>query len=148
MNGSHSSDLQKFMIGWTCSMTMGVLFLLLSGCGVGGEQGPMVSTASTASGATASLVWDPVQPQAGEPSINGYHIHYGKQSPGQSGSCSYDDSAFVNTPSGTVTGLDTGSRYYFAVSADNGVESSCSNEVSADTPEFIPEVTLVSLTGR
>jgi hypothetical protein len=37
------------------------------------------------------------------------------------------------TSTGTVTGLETGSRYYFAVSAYNGVEGACSNEVSTDT---------------
>jgi hypothetical protein len=81
----------------------------------------------------ATLVWNPVQPQAGEPSILGYYIHYGTQSPGQPGSCSYEDVIFVMAPSGTVTGLDINSRYYFAVSAYNGVEGACSNEVFTDT---------------
>ena len=93
----------------------------------------MVTTTATPTGVMASLRWDPVQPRAGEPAILGYYIHYGKGSPGQAGSCSYDQAKFVTTPSGTVTGLDTDSRYYFAVSAYNGVEGDCSNEVSTDT---------------
>jgi hypothetical protein len=81
----------------------------------------------------ANLDWDAVRPGTGEPPIIGYYIHYGKVSPGQAGSCSYEDVKFVSTSSGTVTGLDENSHYYFAVSAYNGLESGCSNEVSTDT---------------
>lgn len=132
MNRSTNIDFQKSIFGRTCTTTLAILFLLLTGCGSGGEQGPTISTTSTPTGATAVLAWDPVQPETGEPPILGYVIHYGRQSSGQSGSCSYEDSLFVTTPNGTVTGLDNGSRYYFAVSAYNGVESACSNEVSTD----------------
>ena len=79
--------------------------------------------------ATVSLVWDPVN----DSSVIGYFIHYGKQSSDQPGSCAYDELQFVSSPQGTVTGLDLGSTYYFAVSAYNGVEGACSNEVSAHT---------------
>lgn len=133
MNNLIKIDLLKSVIGQSCSLALGILFLSLSGCGSGGEGGPTVSTTSTASGATASLEWDPVQPPAGQPSILGYYIYYGRQSSGQPGSCSYEDVAFVSAPQGTVRGLATGSRYYFAVSAYNGVEGGCSNEVSTDT---------------
>ena len=34
------------------------------------------------------------------------------------------------TPAANVTGLDAGITYYFAVSAFNGIDGSCSNEVS------------------
>jgi len=60
----------------------------------------------------ASLQWDPVN----DSSVVGYYIHYGRQSPGQASSCAYDDVKFVTTSSGPVTGLDTGTFYYFAVS--------------------------------
>ena len=123
----------KYILSLTCSVVLGVLFLSLSGCGSGGQGEPTISSTSTASGATATLAWNPVQPQAGEPSILGYYIHYGRQSAGQPGSCSYEDSIFVMTSTGTVTGLEPGSRYYFAVSAYNGVEGACSNEVLTDT---------------
>ena len=71
------------------SCAMGLLCLSLTGCGVmdmGAEQGPTVSTTATATGATANLAWDPVN----DPSVIGYYIYYGKQSPNQSGSCSYE----------------------------------------------------------
>lgn len=116
-----------------CGIALGVLLLTLAGCGSGEQGDPTITTTATSTGVMASLRWDPVQPQTGEPAILGYYIHYGKGSPGQAGSCSYDDVKFVTTPSGTVTGLDPGSRYYFAVSAYNGVEGNCSNEVSTDT---------------
>ena len=133
MNNSTAIDFQKSIIGLICSIALGFLFLTLYGCGSGGAGEPTISTTSTASGATATLVWNPVQPQAGDPSILGYYIYFGRQSTSQPGSCSYEDSIFVMTSTGTVTGLETGSRYYFAVSAYNGVEGACSNEVFTDT---------------
>lgn len=119
--------------GSACRIALSVLFLSLAGCGSGEQGDPTITTTATPTGVMASLRWDPVQPQTGEPAILGYYIHYGKGSPAQAGSCSYDEVKFVTTPSGTVTGLDTDSRYYFAVSAYNGVEGSCSNEVSTNT---------------
>ena len=77
----------------------------------------------------ASLAWDPVQ----DPSVTAYYVHYGKQPAGHSGTCDYEDARFVSAPSAMITGLDPNTRYYFAVSAYNGLESSCSNEVSAMT---------------
>ena len=124
----------KSVASQACLLVLSACFLSLAGCGAGGEQGdPMITTTATPSGVMASLRWDPVQPQTGEPAILGYYIHYGKGSPGQAGSCSYEDVKFVTAPSGTITGLDGNSRYYFAVSAYNGVEGGCSNEVATDT---------------
>ena len=76
-----------------------------------------------------SLAWDP----SPDSSVNGYFVHYGKQSAGQAGSCNYTNSAFVGSPSATITGLDPNTQYFFAVSAYNSVESACSNEVSTIT---------------
>ena len=103
----------------------------LTGCG-GGEtgNGPPVTLASGSAGATTSLEWHPVQ----DPSIMGYFIHYGRQSPHHSGSCAYEHSKYVESPSVTLTNLDPETHYYFAVSAYNGLESACSNEVSTVTP--------------
>jgi hypothetical protein len=111
------------------SIALGVIFLSLTSCGAGDEQGPTISTSSTPAGSTVSLVWDPVN----DSNISGYYIHYGKQSSNQPGSCAYGQSTFVSFPQGTVTGLDPGSTYYFAVSAYNGVRGSCSNEVHTQT---------------
>lgn len=105
---------------------------LLTGCGGGGETGsdPIVTVTPGSAGATASLAWNPVQ----DPSVSGYFVHYGRQSPGQQGSCTYESSVQVDSPSATVTSLDPNTRYYFTVSAYNGLESACSNEVSTVTP--------------
>jgi hypothetical protein len=129
MRHPSNSAFRKSIAGQACAIVFSACFLSLAGCGAGGEEGPTISTTATPTGATANLTWDPVN----DPSILGYYIHYGKQSLGQNGSCAYEDAKFVTAPSGTVTGLDTGSRYYFAVSAYNGAESACSNEVSTNT---------------
>ena len=100
---------------------------LLTGCG-GGDSG--VGSTTAAAGATASLAWNPVQ----DPSVIAYFVHYGKQSSGQLGSCAYESSMYVPSPSATITNLDPNTVYYFAVSAYNGLESSCSSEISTVTP--------------
>lgn len=102
---------------------------MFTGCGIGGEQGPIVSTTASSTAATANLAWDPVT----DLSVVGYYIHYGKQSPNQSGSCSYDNVQFVPSSQGTITDLELQSTYYFAVSAYNGIEGNCSNEVYTNT---------------
>lgn len=108
---------------------VGAIGLFLSGCGAGDEQGLMMSTIASATGSTVTLAWDPVT----DPTVVGYYIHYGKQSPNQWGSCSYDHEQFVPSSQGTVMDLDPGSIYYFAVSAYNGLQSACSNEVQTAT---------------
>ncbi len=99
----------------------------LTGCG-GGENGGQPSLATV--GSSASLEWSPVQ----DPTVSAYFVHYGRQSPGQQGSCSYENSISVDSPSATVTDLEPNTLYYFSVSAYNGLESDCSNEVSTVTP--------------
>jgi hypothetical protein len=111
----------------------------LSGCG-GGQTGsdPIVTvTPGTGGGgstppvgATASLAWSPVP----DPSVSAYFVHYGRVSPGTPGSCTYESSKSVDSPSATVTNLDPNTLYYFTVSAYNGLESACSNEVTTVTP--------------
>jgi len=102
-----------------------VVIPLLAGCG-GGDGDPTLA----ASGASVSLAWHPVP----DPSVSAYLVYYGRQSSGQSGSCEYEHSISVDSPSATVTNLDPDTLYYFAVSAYNGLESACSNEVSTVTP--------------
>jgi hypothetical protein len=99
---------------------------LLTGCG--GGEGQASTPADT--GIAMSLAWDPVP----DPSVHSYFVYYGQQSPDQSGSCAYQSSMSVKSPSATVTNLEPNTLYYFAVSAHNGLESACSNEVSAITP--------------
>ncbi len=99
---------------------------LLTGCGDGGESGGSTPPV----GATASLDWNAVQ----DPSVTAYFVHYGRQSPNRIGSCEYERSVYVTSSSATVENLDPNTTYYFAVSAYNGLESACSNEVSTVTP--------------
>jgi hypothetical protein len=98
----------------------------LTGCGGDGE-GQATTPADTA--ITASLAWHPVQ----DPSVTSYIVYYGRQSPGQSGSCEYESSMRVTSPSATVTNLEPNTLYYFTVSAYNDLESTCANEVSIVT---------------
>lgn len=127
---SNHMAFRKSAISPIYSIVVGIMLSSLTGCGAGGEGGPAVSTSSTPTGATASLAWDPVQ----DPTVTGYFVHYGKQSTGQAGSCTYEDSFSVPSPSATVVGLDPDTRYYFSVSAFNGLQGPCSNEVSTVTP--------------
>jgi hypothetical protein len=68
-------------------------------------------------------------------------MHYGTQSPNSPGSCAYALSSYypitslsnASLPSVAINNLTAGTTYYFAVSAYNGVESACSNEVSKAT---------------
>jgi fibronectin type III domain protein len=83
------------------------------------------------------LSWSPVQ----DSSVTGYYVHFGLQSPNSAGSCTYTQSTFYSlasltnksSPLVTVSGLTANTTYYFAVSAYNGRESACSNEVSTFT---------------
>src|SRR5678810_165568 len=65
--------------------------------------------------------------------VIGYFVYYSRRSSGQPGSCTYDSSMYVNSPSATVPNLDPHTIYYFAVSAYNGLESPCSEEISTIT---------------
>ena len=95
---------------------------LLTGCGSDDQSGIGLAH-------TVALEWQPVE----DPSVMGYFVHYGRQSPNQPGSCAYEHSISVDSPSATITDLDPDTHYYFAVSAYNGLESACSNEVSIVT---------------
>lgn len=101
---------------------------LLTACAPEDHQTGSGSTAAPVV-ATASLEWHPVE----DPSVIAYFVHYGRQSPGQPGSCTYESSMYVDSPSATVPNLDPHTTYYFAVSAYNGLESPCSEEVSTVT---------------
>lgn len=137
----HTSNraFQKSIAGQVCSIILSACFLSLAGCG-SGEQGDLpITTTATPTGVTVSLQWYAVEPDPGHPKILRYILYYGKQSSGQSGSCSYEDSIRVSPGSGptvsaTIRGLEPETRYYFAVSAHNGLESPCSREISGVTP--------------
>jgi hypothetical protein len=121
------------MMNYLSALMTGLLLMILPffiGCG-SGEPGNQ-SAAGTSATATASLYWTP----AADPSVASYFVHYGQQSPGEVGSCLYQDSISVDASSVTVTNLAPNTRYYFAVSAYDGLErleSDCAKEVSIVT---------------
>jgi|PlaIllAssembly_1097288.scaffolds.fasta_scaffold65925_2 hypothetical protein len=89
--------------------------------------------------ADVTLAWD----QNNESDLEGYGVYFRKDTPGPP----YDLSGYVTTdefsnptnPTFTVTGLDKGARYYFAVTAydTDGNESYFSNSVCADVGDVI-----------
>jgi Fibronectin type III domain len=116
------------------TIVTGLLLLVMpffTGCGTGetGNQSTATGGPASNASATAALSWDPVT----DPSVSAYFVHYGRQSPGQAGSCIYEHSISVDSSSAMVTNLDPNTLYYFTVSAYNGLESACSNEVSIVT---------------
>jgi hypothetical protein len=98
------------------------------------EDDPEISLTSTPTGVTAQLTWD----ASNDPNVQGYFIHYGKQSPEEYGSCSYEQSQRVGPPPATITDLEPNTPYFFAISAfseaESESESPCSNEVLVVTP--------------
>jgi hypothetical protein len=120
-----------------------ILMVLVVGCGGGTDSGGLdIGTSPSGGGpgsggggsakptASVSLAWNPVP----DSSVYAYFVHYGKHSAGNPGKCHYAHSTFVGYPSATITGLRPNTEYFFAVSAYNGVESACSDEVSTVTP--------------
>jgi hypothetical protein len=97
-------------------------------------EDPTISVTSTPTGATARLTWE----ASADPNVEGYFVHYGKQSSGEYASCSYEESQRVGAPPATITGLDPNTVYFFAISAfgesQSEAESPCSNEVTVVTP--------------
>lgn len=97
-------------------------------------EDPEISLTAPPSGVTVQLTWD----ASNDPNVQGYFIHYGKQSPGEYGSCSYEQSQRVGPPPATITDLDPNSVYFFAISAfgesESEAETACSNEIVVTTP--------------
>ncbi|MBU1235701.1 MAG: fibronectin type III domain-containing protein [Gammaproteobacteria bacterium] len=103
---------------------------LIAACG-GGSSGSGDSSLGDPSDppatGTAILEWDAVVAT----NLAGYRIHYGT-SPG-----SYQQVVSTgSSTSHTLNGLNSGTRYYFSVTAvdTSGAESGYSNEVSKDVP--------------
>lgn len=101
-----------------------------------GEEDPTISVSSNRTGATARLTWEAYP----DSNVAGYSVHYGKQSSGEPGSCSYEKSQTVESPPAIITGLEPNTPYFFAISAYGGElgesesSSPCSNEVLVVTP--------------
>ncbi|MDF0643737.1 MAG: fibronectin type III domain-containing protein [Nitrospira sp.] len=113
------------------ALLLSLMSFALSACGQGnGNTAAGPDTVEPVSPLSVTLAWDPVP----DPSVTGYVIHYGRSSSNQRGSCGYETSLFVSQPQGTVGNLHPETRYYFSVSSYNGIEGSCSEEVSTVTP--------------
>ncbi len=104
----------------------GILLMTTSLSGCGGDGGEGTPSLITNAGASATLAWDPVQ----DPSVTAYYVHYGTRPRSENGDA-YDDRVSADSTTATVTNLEPGTTYYFAVTAYNGVESPFSQEVSA-----------------
>jgi hypothetical protein len=143
MSALYSSSIHRSLMAAAMLTLVVILMSLTAGCGGGTDSGgidagtpPSGGGPSSGGGGSANptasvaLAWDPVP----DSSVYAYFVHYGKHPTGQSGQCNYTYSTFVGSPSATITGLDPNTHYFFAVSAYNGLESACSNEVSTVTP--------------
>lgn len=85
---------------------------------------------TVASAASVTLAWDP----SPDVSVVGYRVYFGPAAG------TYTNSATVgNTTNATLTGLNAGTKYYFAATAYNSVgeESAFSNEINY-TPAVAP----------
>ena len=101
--------------------------LSLFGCGSGGG-GEGVAPGN----ATATLAWDAVQATA----LSGYRIYYGTSSGSYSQSYGNGLTVGRDVTAYMVTGLRSGTTYYFAVTAfdNSGNESGYSEEASKVVP--------------
>jgi hypothetical protein len=105
----------------------------VAACGSGSEVTARVGTSvASAGGGSASLAWDP---PAGAVNLAGYRVYYGT-APGayiQPLGRGVDAKSATTL---TVTGLQGGTNYYFAVTAYDtaNIESGFSNEVSKSIP--------------
>lgn len=102
---------------------LGLCLAFAKGCG-GGESGePAVAPPN---GDARSIGWDP-SPDA---TVSSYNVYYGTRSGVESGSCDYEYMEHTSSPSVTLEGLLSNTRYFVSVSAFNGQNSPCSVEVS------------------
>jgi len=104
--------------------------IVLAACG-GGGGGDSQQPASSTGANTATLAWDAVT----DPSLAGYRIYYGS-APGTYDQAYGQGVSVGNVTIFTVTGLNSGRRYYFAATAYDmaGNESKSSNEAIKDVP--------------
>src|SRR6266849_8433835 len=109
--------------------------VLLAGCNGVGEaetsNGAGTTTPPPPPSNSASLAWDAVT----APNLGGYRVYFGT-APGTYLQSLGQGISVGNVTAYTLTGLASGTQYYFAVTAFDtlGVESAYSNEVSKNIP--------------
>ena len=113
------------------------LALVLSSCGGGGGDAPATQVATppcgggstTSSSGTVTIVWD----QLTVANLSGYRLYYGT-APGTYLQPKGQGLDAGNITAYTISGLNRGARYFFAVTAYDAadVESPFSNEVCKD----------------
>jgi len=103
---------------------------LLTACG--GASGNTSTAAGSTTSGTATLAWDAVT----DANLNGYKVYHGTASGTYLQAFGQGISVGNNVIAYTVSGLSSGTTYYFAATAYDtmGNESGYSNEVSKDVP--------------
>jgi fibronectin type 3 domain-containing protein len=117
------------------------LSLYLTGCGAGSSADPRVTDLTVNSGSSGigvvTLSWTPPTENSDGTylsDLKGYRIYYGYAAGEIVNLLCDSDEVGAGLTEYTVDGLDTGTKYYFAMTAVNnaGVESAMSNVVSKE----------------
>jgi chitodextrinase len=117
--------------GLTASTAYSYTVRALDAAGNVSPASASASATTQATNNTATLTWDAVT----YPTLSGYRVYYGT-SPGNYLQSAGQGINVGNVTTYPVTGLSSGTRYYFAVTAfdSSGNESGFSNEVFKDMP--------------
>ncbi len=105
-------------------LLLGLYLFSSTGCDGGGGAGE--ASVAPPVGATKLVEWEP----SPDPTVTGYHLYYGTRPRESNGSCDYEFSKYTSSPSVTLTELQFNTRYFIAVSATNGQQGQCSDEIS------------------
>ena len=117
-------DLQKSMTSPYHVFLIWILLLVVTAC-ASSDSTPISETTATPTSAAATLSWT----ASSGPDLAGYKLYQATVSGAYGGPIA---AVTMDVTSYTVTGLESGTTYFFTVTAYNadGAESSFSNEVS------------------
>ncbi len=99
------------------------------------EEEPMLTAIPSAPTVSVNIDWS----HSSDSNVTNYYVYYGKQPSTQLGLCSYEDSQSVEAPPAMISGLEPNTPYFFAISAFNESESTCSTEIMIVTPPVSPQ---------